>query len=90
QIIIGETKELLKYISKIKIDNKSSPQNNTIESKFEEYKIPTLSSVPVRSLSEFFLGAEPIWYDIFTNKIHKTTHLQRTKNESFKPKHVLI
>ena len=41
---------------------------------FPENCIPPPLGVPVRPLSEFYAGAEPTWYDIFSGQLSKTTH----------------
>lgn len=49
-----------------------------------------LTKVPVRSISEFYLGAEPTWYDVYSGKIHETAHLTTAKNAIAGQKHVVL
>ncbi|HDU4084887.1 TPA: hypothetical protein RFN19_004862, partial [Klebsiella aerogenes] len=47
---------------------------------FKEYSIPDKSTIPVRTLGEFYLGAEPIWYDVFYGNLHKNEHFHNVMN----------
>jgi len=74
QIIIADTAELLEYFGNIKGATRPKEQKKLIDRRFTEYKIPDVSRVPVRQLAEFYLGADPSWYDIFLGQLHKTEH----------------
>lgn len=74
QIIIAETNDLLKYIGQIKVEKTAGSPKRLLDKRFSEFLIPPVTKVPVRTLTEFYLGAEPIWYDIFLGGLHKTKH----------------
>ena len=80
QIIIANTLDLLKYFSQIKAVKTPGAPKRLLEKRFSEYLIPAVNRVPVRTLSEFYLGAEPTWYDIFLGGLHKTKHLSTAQN----------
>jgi len=90
QIIISETEELLKYIGANTAASTLTQNNYTLGNIFREYQIPQLATVPVRSLTEFFLGAEPTWYDIYSGKLHETAHFAAAKNSILGSKHVVL
>ncbi len=90
QIIISETDELLKYIAANTQVNLPASTHNALSNVFKEYQIPQLATVPVRSLTEFFLGAEPTWYDIYSGKLHETSHFAAAKNAIIGSKHVVL
>lgn len=90
QIIISDTKELLNYIGKHTLTATSHQNQEDLGHAFREYNIPPLTTVPVRSLTEFFLGAEPIWYDIYSGKLHETSHFAAAKNAIIGSKHVIL
>lgn len=46
--------------------------------------------MPVRTLGEFYLGAEPIWYDVFYGNLHKNEHFQRISNNIAAKKNVIL
>jgi tetratricopeptide (TPR) repeat protein len=89
QIIIGETTELLKYFGQLRVNRVAGAPKSLLLRNFTEYQIPTLDKVPVRSVSEFYLGAEPIWYDVYSGKIHETSHFTAIKNAILSEKHVV-
>ena len=80
QIIVAETSDLLKYFGQLKIEKKPGTPKRLLDRRFQEYLIPAVSNVPVRSLVEFYLGAEPTWYDIFLGNLHKTQYFGAVQN----------
>ncbi|MBO2927072.1 SIR2 family protein [Metapseudomonas otitidis] len=80
QIIIGETLQLLNYFKQLKTTNKPNKKKLRAASSFKEYTVPEKSQMPVRTLGEFYLGAEPIWYDVFYGNLHKNEHFHRIRN----------
>lgn len=80
QIIIAETSDLLKYIGQLKVEKNPGAPKRLLDKRFKEYLIPAVTSVPVRTLAEFYLGAEPTWYDIFLGSLHKTKHFSVAQN----------
>jgi hypothetical protein len=45
-----------------------------------EHSIPNPATVPVRPIRDFYSGAPPTWHDIFSNRIHRTSHYSRLVN----------
>jgi tetratricopeptide (TPR) repeat protein len=90
QIIISETVELLKYFGQLPTKKVAGAAKSLIGKHFGEFQIPPLAKVPVRSVSEFYLGAEPTWYDVYSGKIHETEHFTAARNAIAGPKHVVL
>lgn len=90
QIIIADTSELLKYFGQIKIKKPQGAPKRLIDKRFSEYQIPLINKVPVRSLVEFYLGAESTWYDIFLGGLHKTKHFSTIQNAVAGSKNCLL
>ena len=90
QIIVAETLELLKYFGQLPAKKIAGAPKSLIGKHFSEFQIPMLTKVPVRSISEFYLGAEPTWYDVYSGKIHETAHLTTAKNAIAGQKHVVL
>jgi hypothetical protein len=77
-IISGSTSDLLDYVNNI-TSAKASKVTGTqpTSSLFPEYALPALGSVPVRPLLDFYLGAPPTWYDIYTGQLYKTSNYNK-------------
>ena len=90
QIIIADTLELLKYFGQLPTKKVSGAPKSLIGKHFSEFQTPPLAKVPVRSISEFYLGSEPTWYDVYSGKIHETAHFTSAKNAIAGNKHVVL
>lgn len=93
--IISDTSSFLNYLSQKSHSATSSSvgiKSLSINlSDFKDISIPKVGTGPVRPLSDFFLGAPPIWNDIFSNKIYKTSHYEKIIDLIDKnPKHILV
>jgi len=80
QIVVAETRDLLNYFGQLKVPPGAGESKRPLSKRFAEYFLPTINSVPVRSLAEFYLGAEPTWYDIYLGNLHKTRHFAAASN----------
>lgn len=80
QIIVSDTLELLEYIGRLPEKKTDNQKGSSLSKNFPEFQMPPIESVPVRSLNEFYLGAEPVWYDIYSGKIHETSYFTSAKN----------
>lgn len=80
QIIVTETNDLLKYFGQLKLPKTTGTPKRLLDRRFSEYLIPSVNTVPVRTLAEFYLGAEPVWYDVFLGNLHKTSHFSSIQN----------
>ena len=81
---------MLKYFGQLPTAKTAGASKSLIGKHFSEFHIPTLAKVPVRSISEFYLGAEPTWYDVYSGKIYETAHLTKVKNAIAGQKHVVL
>lgn len=75
-IISGNTAELLDYIDTNGLGTTKSAIPITTErtqSLFPEFALPPVGSVPVRPLLDFYLGAPPTWYDVYSGQLYKTS-----------------
>lgn len=90
QIIIGETQQLLNYFKQLKITKKPDKKLIRAASSFKEYTVPEKAQMPVRTLGEFYLGAEPIWYDVFYGNLHKNEHYHKICNSIAAEKNIVL
>lgn len=90
QIIIAETLDLLKYFGQLKVPKVAGASKSLISKNFKEFYLPTRSNLPVRSLAEFYLGAEPTWFDIYSGKIHRTQYFVTSKDILLGGKHLML
>lgn len=90
QIIICETQQLLNYFKQLKTINKPDKKLIRAASSFKEYRVPEKAKMPVRTLGEFYLGAEPIWYDVFYGNLHKNEHFHQIANSIAAGKNVIL
>lgn len=89
-IIISNTLDLLKYIGQQKVKKIPGASRRLIDKRFSEYMPPVLLNVPVRTINEFYMGAEPIWYDVYMGGLHKTKYFDRSQNSLAGDKNCLL
>lgn len=80
QIIVAETRDLLNYFGQLKTPKVAGAPKRLLDQRFAEYFPPPVQAVPVRSLTEFYLGAEPSWYDVYLGGLHRTKHYAAASN----------
>ncbi|MFZ3088587.1 MAG: SIR2 family protein [Methylotenera sp.] len=90
QTIIADTIQLLNYIGQLKVNKEVGGSKSLVNKNFKEYLLPSISNVPVRSISEFYLGSDPTWYDVFSGRIHQTEYFFKAKNIIFGDKSLLL
>jgi hypothetical protein len=76
-IIHSDTSQMLDFVGTISIPNNSGqarPTSGTTREIFPEEAVPSIGEVPARPLLEFYLGGAPDWYNIFTNRIYRTSN----------------
>jgi ABC-type polar amino acid transport system ATPase subunit len=77
-IIIGSTLDLLDYIYDfIRLQPKPSSNLATTSSLFPEESLPPVGTVPVRALLDFYLGAPPTWYDVYSGQLYRTSNYDK-------------
>jgi hypothetical protein len=93
KIIIADVKEFLEYLgtltrSKEKTKEKSKDHIYEI---FPDSRIPqSTTNLKIRPIEEFFLGDAPIWSDVLSNRIYKTSHLDKIINAVEHRKHIIV
>lgn len=90
QIIVAETNDILKFFGQLKAVKLPGAPKRLLDKRFSEYLLPSVSKVPVRTLAEFYLGAESTWYDIFLGNLHKTRHFSVAQNSIAGGKNCLL
>jgi GTPase SAR1 family protein len=83
QVIVSDTSSKLGYLSNVVNTLVKAELPNvslTVEQLFPDEAIPRFETVPVRPIKEFFLGAPPTWYDIFSDNLHRTEHFRKIRN----------
>ena len=90
QVIECETIELLDYL-RDHFDPVSQPtlDANTAEL-FPDLSIPDVGTIPVRPIFEYFRGAPPEWYDVYSGQLSTTSHHAAVRNALNAKKHTLI
>lgn len=84
-IIIGDTKEMLTYITEftetLPADDKEDPTDDKATQLLERYQIPLNNeSLPSYPLRRFFLEYTPSWSHIYSHSIPKTTNYKKVEN----------
>ena len=92
KIIVGDIHEFLQFINGIDfISRKKSSQKDDIEEIYPEARVPRNKDTGrIRQIDEFFLGSAPIWSDILSNRIYKTSHLDNMANLIERSKNLII
>ena len=90
QIIECDIVELLDYFeahSRPVVEHR--PESTTREL-FPEWAIPDVGSVPVRPIFDYFRGAPPTWYDVYSGQLSTTSHHARVRDALNSGRHTLI
>jgi hypothetical protein len=64
--------------------------NRATKDLFPSAAIPSAGSTPVRPVVEFFLGAPPVWSDIYSGVLHKTSYYNRIRDAINSGKHAIV
>jgi hypothetical protein len=89
-IVIAETSEVLDYLATICSPKASAESLPSSVSLYPEYLIPSVGTVPVRPIADFYLGAAPSWSDIYSNSIFRTSHFNEAINNINSGRHLVI
>jgi hypothetical protein len=92
-LILGETLDFLDWVKTntppkvdVSTDTPFAPSHPIIQ----EHLLPQISRVPVRPIRDFYSGASPLWDDIFSNRIFKTSHYAEITDAIHSGKHVAV
>jgi len=92
-IIVADTNEFLDYLETLNTynSNKKIKISEEINYFLNKNLVPKNNiNIPVRPIIEFFTGNPPIWYDIFSNQIYKTSHFNLVRNYIYSEKNLII
>ncbi|MGE4194889.1 MAG: SIR2 family protein [Pseudodesulfovibrio sp.] len=89
KVIKGELIDLFDFLQALDQTTPSSFKTSVTHLKFKE-EIPHPDEVPVRPIKEFYLGAAPLWADIFSGKICKTKYYDSIVDSIIAQRHVII
>jgi hypothetical protein len=89
-IIIGETSDVLNFLTDV-ANRSVAPQTNKLsQSDFKSGRIPSLQKASVRPITDYFKGHAPTWHDILTKRIPTTSNYAKLINSIDAGRNVLI
>ena len=84
QLIEADIDTFLNFCEDLEQDPelKSTPADakTSTEILFPKMSVPDPAAVPFRPLADFFMGAPPVWSDIFSHRLHQTEHHGHIRN----------
>lgn len=90
-IIVATNFELLDFINK---NIKKKTKKTNTKSSYDVFGIdfipPNTSNIPLREISEFYLGSAPTWSDIYAPNLYKTNYFKTIKNDILSAKNNII
>ena len=93
-IIISDTNEFLDYIKEIRIHSippKKITKSEEIEYVFSKNLVPKGSKgLSVRPISEFIKGNPPIWSDIYSGQVYRTSYFVEVQNKILSRKNNIV
>lgn len=87
-VIIADIQEFLEYIPHLctSVESVAAPAQNTLKDLFKANLVPTNQRRQmVRPIVEFLKGMPPIWGDIMSNNIFKTSHFRIIQDAIYNP-----
>ena len=90
QIIECDIVELLEYLGSHSRPVTAHPPELSTGKQFPEWAIPDVGSVPVRPIFDYFRGAPPTWYDIYSGQLSTTGHHASVRDALNSGQHTLI
>ncbi len=93
QTIHANTSEFLDFLGNIEAPAQfltPTKEKLTTKTLFPQEALPDVTSVPVRPIIEFYLGAPPSWQDIYAGRLHSTTHCATIRNSINSGKHTIV
>ena len=90
QIIECDTVQLLEYFeARFRPVVARRPELST-RALFPDWAIPDVGSVPVRPIFDYFRGAPPTWYDVYSGQLPTTSYHPKVRNSLNSGQHTLI
>ncbi len=91
-IIVANNTEFLNYFkANFTVKNTFKRKSLTTKELLGEEFVPSNpKNVPVREITEFYLGAAPSWSDIFRPDVYKTSHFRAVQNSIFSEKDTIV
>ena len=90
QIIECDIVELLEYFEAHSRPVVAPRPQTSTQELFSEWAIPDIGSVPVRPIFDYFRGAPPTWYDVYSGQLSTTIHHARVRDALNSGRHTLI
>lgn len=95
KIIISDTEQFLNYLNGLQLNANEKPKHNSLTEEIRYYFskniVPkSLNGLAVRPISNFFMGNPPIWSDIFSSQIFKTSYFSKIQNNIFSDRNNII
>lgn len=90
KIIKSDTESLLKYLVKFNRNKGIVEPGCELSHPLPEYSVPSHSDIKHRSISDYFLGANPDWSDIYSRRVTRVHFYDEIKEVLNKGKNVLI
>ncbi|WP_417357163.1 SIR2 family protein [Flavobacterium sp.] len=92
-IIISDNNSLLAFIK----ENYRGEQNKSkskLKTSYDRFGIdfipPNISKIPLREITEFYLGSAPRWSDVYAPNLYKTKYFKQIKNNIFSNKNNIV
>jgi len=89
-IIIGDTLQLLTWMEKVSTPSTTSGFQGSSDETLKAASIPAPGTVPVRPLTAFYSGEAPVWSDIFSGKLYRTSHFAHIVDAIHSGKNVIV
>ena len=90
QIIECDIAELLEYFEAHSRPVAARRPESSTRELFPEWAIPDIGSVPVRPIFDYFRGAPPTWYDVYSGQLSTTSHHAKVRDALNSGQHALI
>lgn len=89
QIIISTTEAMLDYLCALAGSKKATQSANT-DDLFPLEAVPAVGTTPVRPFEDFIGGSAPLWHDVYSGRIPRTSHFRGVMNIIQSGQHVCI
>jgi len=92
-VIISDTYEFLQWITRNRVVITPKASGHNMATLFPKNIVPknNYSLDVIRPVDEFFQGQPPVWSDILSNHIYKTSYFQKLQNSVYNPlKHTIV